>query len=75
MNIPLVDDWNSISTHQEHLIIENLMRQIAKCQKLDYAINQKVLKKIHDPTKFGICTSSPFPIKRVHVNNTLSMEL
>ncbi len=75
MNILLTADCNIITTCQEHLINENLMRQNAKRRKIDYAINQKVLKKLHDLKKLGIRTSGPFLIKRVHVNGTLTTEL
>ena len=41
----------------------------------DYAPNQKVLKKVHDPTKLGIWMTRPYKIKKTHVNGTVTMEL
>ena len=51
------------------------MRQNTQRRTYDYAPNQKVLKKVHDPTKLGIRTSGPYNIKKVHVNGTVTMEL
>ena len=51
------------------------MKQNAQRRTYDYAPNQKVLKKVHDPTKLGIQTSGPYNIKKVHVNGTVTMAL
>ena len=51
------------------------MRQNAQRCIYDYAPNQMVLKKVHDPTKLGIRTYGPFKVKKVHVNGTLTMQL
>ena len=44
-------------------------------RQYDYAPGQKVLKKVHDPTKLGVRTSGPYTIERVHVNGNLTIEL
>ena len=51
------------------------MRQNAEIRTYNYAQNQKVLKKVHDPTKVGIRTSGPYKIKKMHYNGTVTMEL
>ena len=51
------------------------MRQNAQRRTYDYAPNQKVLKKVHDPTKLGIQTSGPYNINKAPVNGTVTMEL
>ena len=51
------------------------MRQNAQHCTYDYIINQKVLKKVHDPKKLGIRTSGPYMVTKVHVNGTLTIEL
>ena len=51
------------------------MRQNAQRRTYDYALNQKVLKKVHDPTKLGIRTTGPYKLKKTHVNGTVTMEL
>ena len=38
---------------REHLVNENLRRDNLRRRKYDYEINQKVLKKLHKPTKLG----------------------
>ena len=51
------------------------MRQNAQRRTYDYTINQKVLEKVHDPTKLGIRTNGPYKVKQVHVNGTITMQL
>ena len=41
----------------------------------EYAPNQKVLKKVHDPTKLVDRITGPFNIIRVHVNGTMTINL
>ena len=75
LNLPLQADWEAITTRREHVINENLRRQNLKRRRYDYVIGQKVLKKMHDPTKLGERTVGPYEIKQVHVNGTLTIEL
>ena len=51
------------------------MRQNAQRHTYDYTPNQKILKKVHEPTKLGIRTSGSYTIKNVYVNGTVTMEL
>ena len=51
------------------------MRQNTQRRTYDYMMNQKVLKKLHDPTKLGLRTSGPYKMTKVHVNGTLTIEL
>ena len=75
LNIPLLADWHLITTRREHLVNENLRRANAKRQTFDYAPNQKILKKLHRPTKLGARTSGPYNIEQVHCNGTLTISL
>ena len=50
------------------------MRANAQRRMYDFAPNQKVLKKVHNPTKLGIGILGPYNIKKVHVNGTVTME-
>ena len=75
LNVPLSSDWHTITQKREHLVNYRLMRANAQRPTYEYAPNQKVLKKVHDPTKLGIRTSGPYNIKKVHVNGTVTMEL
>ena len=56
LNIPLLADWHAITTKREHVINTNLMHENKKRRRFDYQVNNKVLKKVHDPTKLGIRT-------------------
>jgi len=51
------------------------MRQNAQRRTYNYALNQKALKKVHDPTKLGVRTSGPYKVKKLHLNGTVTMEL
>ena len=75
LNIPLIADWKAITARREQHVNDNLRHANKKQCQYDYASGQKVLKKVHDPTKFGVRTSGPYIIECVYVNGTLSIEL
>ena len=75
LNIPLIADWQTIAQRREHHVNDNLRRANARCRQYDYATGQKVLKKVHDPTKLGVRTDGPYVVRRVHVNGNLTIEL
>jgi hypothetical protein len=75
LNVPLVADWQTIAQNREQFINENLRRANARRRSYDYAPNQQVLKKVHDPTKLGVRTTGPFTILRVHVNGNITLQL
>ena len=75
LNIPLIADWQTIAQRREHHVNDNLRRANARRRQYDYAAGQKVLKKVHDPTKLGVRTDGPYVVRRVHVNGNLTIEL
>jgi len=75
LNVPLSSDWHAITQKREQLVNYRLMRQNAKRRRYDYAINQMVLKKVHDPTKLGLRTTGPYKVTSVYVNGTITMQL
>ena len=75
LNIPLIADWQSIAQRREHFINENLRRENARRRQYDYVPGQKILKKVHDPTKLGVRTSGPYTVLRTHVNGTVTINL
>ena len=75
LNVPLVADWQLIAQRSEQYINDDLRRANLKRRSYDYAVGQKVLKKVHDPTKLGVRTLGPYTIQRVHVNGTLTITL
>eukprot|EP00957_Ditylum_brightwellii_P038177 2886471-Ditylum_brightwellii.AAC.1 len=68
LNIPLIADWKAITAQSEQHVNDNLRRANKKRRQYDYALGQKVLKKVYNQTKLGIRTSGPYTIERVHVN-------
>jgi len=75
LNISLVADWQTIAQHREQFVNENLRRANARHRQYDYALNQKVLKKVHDPTKLGVRTTGHFTIPIVRVNGAITRQL
>ena len=75
LNVPLIADWQVIASCQEQLINDNLHRANLKRRQYDYAAGQKILKKVHKPTKLGVRTTGPYTIERVHVNGTITIQL
>ena len=75
LNVLLIADWQSIAKHRQQHIDDNLRRANKKRRHHDYVSGQKVLKKVHDPTKLGVRTTGPYTIERVHVNGNLTIKL
>ena len=75
LNIPLIADWQAIAQHREQFINEDLRRANRKRRQYDYAPGQRVLKKVHDPTKLGVRKTGPYVIEQAHVNGTVTIEL
>ena len=75
LNIPLIADWQMLTKKREHLINENLRRANLKRRRYDYEINQKVLKKLHKPTKLGEKHEGPYNIEKVHCNGNVTVKL
>jgi hypothetical protein len=75
LNVPLIADWQAIARTCEHHVNENLRRANRKQRQYDYAPGQQLLKKVHNSTKLGVRTESPYTIERVHVNGNLTILL
>jgi hypothetical protein len=75
LNVPLIADWQAIARTCEHHVNENPRCANKKRRQYDYAIGQRVLKKVHDPTKLGVRTDGPYTIDRVHLNGNLTIQL
>ena len=73
LNVPLIADWQAISARREQHINDNLRRANQKRRQYDYTTGQKILKKVHNPTKLGVRTSGRYTIQRVHVNRIITI--
>ena len=73
--MPLIADWHAVTKQREHLVNENLMRENKKRCRHDYAVDHRVLKKRHNPTKLGPRTTGPYRVVQTHVNGTVTIEL
>ena len=74
-NVPLIADWHAITRRREHHVNENLRRQNLRRRRFDYAVGDKVLKKVFEPTKLGTRATGPYEISRVHVNGNVTVKL
>ena len=63
LNIPLMADWQLLNNKREHLVNENLRRANLKRRRYDYKVKQKILKKLHQPTKNAEWYEGPYNIK------------
>ena len=75
LNIPLIADWHAVTTRREHLVNENLMHENRKRRRHDYAVDDRVLKKRHNPMKLVPQTVGPYRVVQTHVNGTVTIEL
>ncbi len=73
--MPLIADWQAVARTCEHHVNENLQCANRKQRWYDYAPGQQALKKVHNPTKFGVRTEGPYTIEHVHVNGNLTILL
>jgi len=74
-NVPLGADSQTIAQHREQFVNENLHRANVRHWQYDYTPKQQVLKKVHNPTKLGVRTTSPFAILHVRVNGNITLQL
>ena len=56
------------------------MNESLRCANLeqrsyDCIQGQRVLKKIHKPTKLGERTEGPYPVSQVHINGIVTIQL
>ena len=64
-----------LTKKRERLVNENLRRENLRRRKYDYEINQKVLKKLHKPTKLGEKHEGPYNIEKVYCNGNITVKL
>jgi hypothetical protein len=64
----LIADWQAIAHTCEHNVNENSQCANRKQRQHDYAPRQKVLKKVHDPTRLGVRMEGPYTIDTECVN-------
>ena len=75
LNVLLIADWHTITQRRVQYVNDNLRHANRKCRQYDYALGQKVLKKVHDPAKMGVRTTGPYNVEQAHVNGMLTIEL
>ncbi len=75
LNMLLIADWQAIACTCEHHVNEKLQYVNRKRRQFDYAPEQQVLKKVHDPTKLGVRMECPYTIECVHINGNLTILL
>ena len=71
----LIAEWQAIARTCEHHVNKHLQCVNKKLCQFDCTPRQKVLKKVHEPTKLGVRMEGPYTIKPVHVNGNLTILL
>ena len=77
MDIPLIADIMAIQRNRQSLVDRRLLRENAKRIKHDYAVDDLVWKRnyIGLSDKLKPTVSGPYPIRRVHTNGTVTIQL
>ena len=75
LNVPLVVNLLDVRARRQLHVDRDLMRANARRPAFAYRNGDRVLKKIHDPTKLGLRWEGPYPIERVHVNGNVTIAL
>ena len=77
LNIPLIADIMAIQQNRQLIVDKNLLRANAKPIKHDYAVDDLVWKRnyIGLSDKLKNTVKGPYPIRRVHTNGTVTIQL
>ena len=75
LDIPVIADWEALQQKRQIVIQKNLKRaNQARVRHHDYAVGDKVLKLVYKPRKLQPRAEGPYPINRVHVNGTVTVQ-
>lgn len=75
LNVLLIADCQAIASRHEQFVNNNLHHANRKRRQYDYAPEEEVLKKVHDPTKLGVINTGHYTFVRVNVNGNLTIQL
>ena len=73
-NLPHIADWRYIQQRKQDLINKNNERENSKRIEHDYAVGDKVLKRLSNTYKLERSKDGPYEIIRVHTNGTVTIQ-
>ena len=65
LNVPWIVNWKTIAKCCERQFNDNLCFANLKWCQYNYALGQQVLKKVHNPTKFGVRATGSYPLEQL----------
>ena len=74
LNLPLVADLLAVMQARQATIDQNLLRANQKRVEVDYQVGDRILVRIDNPNKLGPKFRGPYPIVRVHINGTVTIQ-
>ena len=75
LDIPVIADYEALQHKRMHIVKKNLERaNRPRIKHHDYAIGDKILKLIYQPTKLQPRAEGPYTVTRVHVNGTITFQ-
>ena len=75
LNLPLITDIITLTRNRQAQIDRRLLRINARCLHHEYAVGQSVYKLNFGRDKLDPVCHGPFPILRVHTNNTVTIKI
>ena len=73
-NLPHIADWRYIQQRKQDMINKNNERENSKRIEHDYAVGDKILKRISNTYKLERSKEGPYEIVRVHTNGTVTIQ-
>ena len=75
LNIPFIADLQNLQQNRQQVVDSNLQRANLRRHDYDYTIGGQVLIKTVDPNKLQERYHGPYPIRQVHANGNVTIQL
>ena len=74
-NTPITFDMSTINSRRQRRVDRDNLRMNSKRHSHDYKVGDRVMKKIFDTTKMDPRWEGPLPIRQVHINGNVTVQL
>ena len=75
LNMPFIADLQNLQQNREQVVDSNLQQANLHRHDYDYTIGGQVLIKTVDPNKLQERYHGPYPIRQVHANGNVTIQL
>ena len=75
LNIPFIADFQNLQQNRQQVVDSNLQQANLRRHDYDYTIGGLVLIKTVDPNKLQEQYHGPYPIRQVHANGNVTIQL